>query len=288
MPPRTEPAVPPGRYSDYFADPEVHARLTADSDRLRLFREALERVIQPGFCVMDLGAGTGVLTRMALDLQAGHIVALEQNPGLFATQDRQMVEALANGTVNLVEQNSLRWEGKSYRQKIDVIVSETIGTFGINEGILPTLSDACSRFLKHGGRTVPFAIGVDIFLIPTQGSEVPHVAFGTEVECDAQFVGSLSFSIATASGELARQSLSMEIPAGNWMLGVSPRACLSADIGFSRETTPRSFGRGVLPIGKMARRSAAMFTLESDETFATARLELVASAIPVFSYRWHY
>jgi protein arginine N-methyltransferase 1 len=42
--------------------------------------------------------------------------------------------------------------------RVDVVVSETLGNYALEEGIIATLADARARFLKPGGRIIPSAI----------------------------------------------------------------------------------------------------------------------------------
>lgn len=288
MQPRTEPIVPFGRYSDYFSDHNVHERLIADYDRLQLFKKALAKTIRPGSCVMDLGAGTGVLTRMALDMEAAHVVAIEQNPHLFNLRDPQLAAAVADGTVELIGENSRDWNGAAYHNKIDVIVSETIGTFGINEGILPYLSDACSRFLKNGGSVIPLSVGVDLFLVSARESQVACVEFDAGILGITHCLASVIFSTHDMVEGRVRRCVKIQIPAGNWMLVVSPRARLSDGVGFSGGAIPPSLGRAVIPVGNMSYPQAAIFTLESGDTYATASLEVASLEGAIFLYCWEY
>jgi len=47
-----------------------------------------------------------------------------------------------------------------------VIVTETMGTFGFEEGILGSLTNARDRFLKDGGRLIPHSL--DLYLVPVE------------------------------------------------------------------------------------------------------------------------
>ncbi|MCI0749930.1 MAG: methyltransferase domain-containing protein, partial [Nevskiales bacterium] len=129
---------------------ELHRKLLGDPVRNRALREALRRVIKPGVTtVADLGAGTGFLSFLARRLGARQCHLYEYSGAL----------ALAK---QLARQNRLT--GLSWTQahstavrkppKVDVVISETLGHYALEEGLLETLVDA-RRFLKPGGVMIP-------------------------------------------------------------------------------------------------------------------------------------
>ena len=90
---RTEP-TPPGRFR-IVINPGLQCG-TGQHPCTRLCLEAMERMIQPGDSVLDVGSGSGILSRAARMLGAGRVVACDIDP------DAGFAEALSDrisGTV---------------------------------------------------------------------------------------------------------------------------------------------------------------------------------------------
>ncbi|SEQ02865.1 protein arginine N-methyltransferase 1 [Solimonas aquatica] len=129
---------------------ELHRKLLGDSGRNQAFAEALKRVIKPGQTqLLDIGAGTGFLSFLARRLGAAHATLIEYSDAL------ELAEALARR--NRIEQLSfIKTHSSELRRKlaVDVVVTETLGNFALEEGFLETALDA-RRFLKPGGLIIP-------------------------------------------------------------------------------------------------------------------------------------
>ncbi|HUR40161.1 MAG TPA: methyltransferase domain-containing protein [Verrucomicrobiae bacterium] len=131
---------------------ELHRQLLGDTVRNDAFAAALKRVVKPGAVVADIGAGTGFLSFLARRLGAKACHLYEYTPAI------ELAQALArrNGIDGLT---FVQAHSTQVRQppKADVVVSETLGNFALEEGLLETLADA-RRFLKPGGKLLPRAL----------------------------------------------------------------------------------------------------------------------------------
>ena len=99
--------------------------------------------------VADIGAGTGFLSFLARRLGAKHCHLYEYGPTLALAQEL----ARRNGIDGLTFVHAHSAQVKK-PPKADVVVSETLGNFALEEGLLETLADA-RRFLKPGGAMLP-------------------------------------------------------------------------------------------------------------------------------------
>ncbi len=118
--------------------------MLADAARVSAFRQALAAVIEPDAVVVDLGAGTGLLSVLACRAGARRVYAIEQGP-IFGFA-REIIRASGFGDrIVLVRGLSM---DISLPEPADVLVTETIGVAGFDEGILGSLLDARRRFLR--------------------------------------------------------------------------------------------------------------------------------------------
>lgn len=131
-----------------------HQVLLNDKIRMAAYRKAIAAAVTPGMVVADVGAGLGVLSRMALEAGAERVYAIEFDADTIenADPDEKIIWMQGlSGNIRLP-------------QKVDVIVSETLGSFALDENTLPTLIDARKRFLKKGGIMIPQ--GLTLFVAP--------------------------------------------------------------------------------------------------------------------------
>lgn len=140
---------------EYFRSFTRHRRLLADTVRLDAFRCAISEVVRPGDIVMDIGAGTGVLSEYALQAGALRVHLVEENDTILAIARDCLTRNWSPRRFRLHSGRSTDLRASDIEEPVDVIVSETLGTLGINEGIASVLLDASNRFLRPGGRCIP-------------------------------------------------------------------------------------------------------------------------------------
>jgi protein arginine N-methyltransferase 1 len=129
---------------------ELHRKLLGDRVRNQAFAAALKKVIEPGkSTVADIGAGTGFLSFLARQLGAANCTLIEYADTLELAQQL----ARDNGITGLtfIKGHSAELAKPA---KVDLVISETLGNYALEEGLLETLVDA-RRFLKKGGRLIP-------------------------------------------------------------------------------------------------------------------------------------
>jgi len=144
---------------------EYHRSMLDDRVRTTSFLRAIMGTVKPGDIVLDLGCGTGVLSYFACIAGAKRVYAVEQGPIVV------LAEAICqqNGFQEQVIFHNDWSTNIDLPEPVDVIITETIGNLGFEEGILGWIIDAKKRFLADGGQIIPRAI--DMVLVPTTNHE---------------------------------------------------------------------------------------------------------------------
>lgn len=125
--------------------------MAADQVRMDAYRRALEQTIREGASVLDLGAGTGIMTILACRLGAGRVIAIEPN-NLLAVA-REMVRAAGwESRVELINETST---AVAAPRPCDVVVSDLRGVLPLYGQHIPAVRDARTRWLAEGGMLIP-------------------------------------------------------------------------------------------------------------------------------------
>ena len=140
---------------------EAYRAMMADEVRLEAYRRAIFDKVKEGDAVLDLGSGLGILAFFASQAGAGKVYAVEESEVISLAQE------LAD--LNRFD-NIVFIRGKSTEitlpEKVDLVVTETFGSFGLDENIAEYMADARDRFLKRRGELIPESI--ECFLAPTE------------------------------------------------------------------------------------------------------------------------
>ena len=137
-----------------YAEFETHRTMIRDRVRTDAFRKALDEVVRPGDLVLDVGAGTGILSVLAARAGAAKVYAVEQTSIARLAEELAAANGFAD-TVEVIERDIVEVELPG---KVDVLVSEWLGGFGIDEGMLAPVLAARDRWLKPGGVMVPAVV----------------------------------------------------------------------------------------------------------------------------------
>jgi SAM-dependent methyltransferase len=137
-----------------YAEIEVHRTMICDRVRTDAFRRAIASVVGPGDIVLDVGAGTGILSLFAAQAGAARVYAVERTTVAVLAQEL----AAANGAAGVVEVIHGDVMDVELPERVDVIVSEWLGGFGIDEGMLVPVIAARDRWLKPGGVMIPSSV----------------------------------------------------------------------------------------------------------------------------------
>jgi SAM-dependent methyltransferase len=132
--------------------PCMHRLMLDDKVRVDAFADALARVIRPGDTVVDVGTGTGVLAFLAKKAGAKRVLAIDRSPMVRWARRARPCDFDLRG-IEFLQLDAQR--DKLPRVRADVIVSELLGSFGLGEEIVATVSRVRDALLAPGGRVVP-------------------------------------------------------------------------------------------------------------------------------------
>jgi protein arginine N-methyltransferase 1 len=148
---------------------DFHRLLLHDSLRMDAYKNAIQEVVKPGMVVLDLGTGTGVMGLFALQAGAKHLYAIDVNSAMIENASHTFDTNWFSGRYSVF--NALSYE-VNLPEKVDVIISEILGSLGDNEDFVPILADARQRFLKNDGKMLPSY--VCSLLVPISSVKAHH------------------------------------------------------------------------------------------------------------------
>ncbi len=130
---------------------DYHLSMLHDTARMDSFRRAIDASVQPGDVVVDIGCGSGVLSFMACEAGAGKVYAIEGGPVIEVAREL----AVDNGFADRIEFLGGWSIELGLPEPADVLISETIGNAGLDEGIVAWTFDARQRLLRPGAALLP-------------------------------------------------------------------------------------------------------------------------------------
>jgi protein arginine N-methyltransferase 1 len=134
----------------YFASFHEQERMLADKPRMNFYRAAINRHIQPGDRVVDLGTGTGILAALASRRGAAQVYAIDHSPIL--EQARSLAEHNGVKRVEFVATHSKEFK---VAEPVDVILHEQMGDCLFDEAMVANVTDLRDRVLRPGGLILP-------------------------------------------------------------------------------------------------------------------------------------
>lgn len=139
-----------GSYSSSY----IHEEMLKDKERTLAYKRAIERNGDDfkGKIVMDIGAGTGILSIFAARAGAAHVYAIENAEIAYFAREIIRKNNLADKiTVLKGKMEEIELPVK----KVDIIISEWMGYFLLYESMLDTVLWARDKYLVEGGKMLP-------------------------------------------------------------------------------------------------------------------------------------
>ncbi|QCD78732.1 protein arginine N-methyltransferase 1.6 isoform X1 [Vigna unguiculata] len=130
-----------------------------DSTRNEAFRQAIQKTITKPCHVLDIGAGTGLLSMMAARAMGdeGKVTACESYLPMVKLMKKVLRLNGMEGRVKIINKRSEELQvGLDIPSRAHVLVSEILDSELLGEGLIPTLQHAHDNLLVENAMTVPY------------------------------------------------------------------------------------------------------------------------------------
>ena len=138
-------------YFQGYEDPEIHREMLQDEARVEAYRLALNHLSKDKV-VIDVGAGTGISSLMAMGTGAKGMYALEYSS---IAREAEIAFSKRKDKSKMMVFNGLAEDFSLGTLRADLIVSEWMGYFLINEHMLPSVLAVRNKWLKKDGMVIP-------------------------------------------------------------------------------------------------------------------------------------
>jgi len=145
---------------------DAHRQFIGDRPRVDALARAIAAVVRPGDVVIDLASGTGILGLLACRAGAARVYCVESGSIIGLARDL----ARANGFSDRMQFVLAHSSHARLPERADVLISDQIGQFGFEAGLVETVADVRTRLLKPGGRIIPQR--VTMYLAPVEAPAI--------------------------------------------------------------------------------------------------------------------
>ncbi len=143
-----------------FGSHTFHELMIADSIRVNAFKQAINKANHdlPNSVWVDVGSGLCPLTLLAASSpESKKIYAIEQVESTINLA-RTIIDAQPKTLQNKIKLLHGLSHNINLPEKADILMTETLGNFGVEEGLISLLNDAKKRFLKQDAIIIPSEI----------------------------------------------------------------------------------------------------------------------------------
>lgn len=140
-----------------------HHYMLKDYVRVAGYRRAIENKVKEGSIAMDLGTGTGILAFLAAKAGAKKVYAIEKRSDIVTLSKELAAENKIDDKIEYLVGNSAKIDESLITEKVDVFISEILGSGIFEENVLEFTMDARDRFCKPDVELIPCKLDVYAF-----------------------------------------------------------------------------------------------------------------------------
>jgi protein arginine N-methyltransferase 1 len=129
---------------------QYHAQMLLDENRMQPFAAAIAQVVRPGMHVLDLGAGTGVMSYFAAR-QGARVTAIEREPGVLATA-RTALSAAVGETAQVLHADARTFVPD---EPVDLVICEMLHVGLLRERQIEVIAGFKDRYAAAFGEVLP-------------------------------------------------------------------------------------------------------------------------------------
>jgi len=276
--------------------------MMTDQHRMVPLEAAIRKVVKLGHTVVDLGAGTGVLTFIALKAGAAHVYAIERSSMIEVARR----VARANGIEHRITFIHADARTVTLPHRVDGLIGDVRGILPLLEDNIDLFEAVRGRWLKPGGYTVPLVD--EIIVAPVSATKPRGVVDGwnqprpeadyqaaaeiaanaflrvtlepADVLAEGRVLGSVRYDGTTARKLALKTSFAMSRSGTLTGLALWFRGTLAPDVSF--DTSPSSpssvYGQAFFPLATSRSISAG----QSIEVEVTAHRQ---SPAPIWGWK---
>ncbi|KAJ8906934.1 hypothetical protein NDN08_003418 [Rhodosorus marinus] len=162
-------------YYSSYEDVEVHRLMLLDKPRTEWYMKMISSLNLNNKSVLDVGAGSGILSLSAASAGAKYVHAVEAAPLMVKALAQTFKTNKVDGSVHSTKVEDLELG------EVDVIVSEWMGFYLLHESMLDSVILSRDKFLKPGGTMVPSQAKIFLSLVSVPDLYRERVSFWDNV-----------------------------------------------------------------------------------------------------------
>lgn len=188
-----------------------HFGYLSDTVKLRRYDEAIAAVVRHEHVVLDLGCGSGVLGLACLRAGARMVHFIDDSPFIEVAR-RTVADA---GYESRSSFHRARAQHVELPERVDVVICDHVGHFGLDYGLLEVLLDARQRLLKPDGIVIPAELRLSIAAVESASCRSLVGNWREKVPADYHWVGDLAaeakHAVRLQAGELLSNPMELAV-----------------------------------------------------------------------------